>query len=177
MLDHFTLSALPFPEPTFWRHVRIDESGCWLWMACTRWGYGTLNRSGVLHYAHRYVYMRLHGEIAKGMEVCHRCDVRPCVNPAHLFLGTRQDNVRDCVEKGRHKGMAGGDQSLIRLHPDLFPVGEAKWNSRLSEYDVRAIRNTYAAGGTSHRKLGVQYGVSAVTIGLIVRRELWTHIE
>jgi hypothetical protein len=90
----------------FWAKVSIagpDE--CWLWTGAVRGGrrsgYGSfaMGRKQVL--AHRFAYMLEYGPIPRDVDVCHRCDVRLCVNPAHLWTGTNADNVMDCVQKGR----------------------------------------------------------------------------
>lgn len=81
----------------------ITESGCWIWIGGTRSdGYGQLSISGKTKVAHRVAYELYVGEIPEGMNVCHTCDVKSCVNPNHLFLGTQSDNMYDCVNKGRH---------------------------------------------------------------------------
>lgn len=86
------------------KYERIPFSGCWIWTGGTNErGYGII---GVTAYrvekAHR-VSWKLHGcDLPKDANVLHRCDVPSCVNPAHLFLGTLKDNMRDCVAKGRN---------------------------------------------------------------------------
>lgn len=96
----------------FWSHV--DKSGgCWIWLAgCGSGGYGKAHIRGVGGVpAHRASWMITNGPIPAGMFVCHHCDVRNCVNPAQLFLGTQRDNIRDASEKGR---LITGDQHHMR---------------------------------------------------------------
>lgn len=89
------------PVELFFRHVDKTDN-CWLWVgAKTKNGYGKLGRDLKTISAHRYSFEIHNGAIPDGMLVCHQCDVRSCVNPHHLFLGTHKDNYIDCVNKGR----------------------------------------------------------------------------
>ena len=101
-------------EQRFWLSVNKEgpvhpiHGQCWFWIASKRdRGYGTITLSGKAIFAHRFIWALLNGTIPDGLCVLHKCDNPPCVNPAHLFLGTRADNMRDMVQKGR-KGTPRG---------------------------------------------------------------------
>ncbi len=86
--------------------TRNNDGGCSLWLGPTSGtGYGAVRYEGRVWRAHRLAWVFAGNKIPGGMHVCHHCDVRLCINPAHLFVGTRSDNMRDCVAKGRHSAI------------------------------------------------------------------------
>lgn len=89
----------------FWDRTTRMPNGCWEWHGARNdRGYGTVTKNVR---AHRYAYELLGGPIPEGMCVCHTCDNPPCINPAHLFLGTIGENNRDRHAKGRTNSVKG----------------------------------------------------------------------
>jgi hypothetical protein len=149
-------------EQRFFTHVLCDlRSGCWLWTASAlsgQAGYGGFarrHRQSTL--AHHASWELAFGPIPAGMLVLHRCDVRTCVRPEHLFLGTQLDNVRDRDTKGR---AARGER-----HP----------HAKLTDAQVRDLRARWTAGATQ-AALAREYGLRVPQIANIVHRRSWKHV-
>jgi hypothetical protein len=143
----------------------VLPSGCVIWA-----GYTDVDGYAIAHFkadgvgrnmkVHRLVYEEAHGPIADGMMVCHRCDVRSCVNPDHLFLGTAKDNVADMWAKGRWRPGAQDNR------------GERNPRARLSHQDVASIRAKRSAG-IGAAELAKDYGVSRSHVQRICRGQMW----
>ena len=147
----------------FWRQVeRRNEGECWPWIGSKdRAGYGGISEGpGGCHNlrAHRVSWELHHGEIPDGQQVCHRCDNPPCVNPAHLFIGTAKDNKLDEMRKGRHI------------------QGERQHLAKFTEAQVQEIRALYAAGGVGLRTIAKRYGASSYAVWSILKRLTWKHV-
>ena len=139
----------------FWS--KVDRGGpdeCWLWRGgVSTNGYGNFYVSGRLVRAHRYAYETHYGPVAPELQVCHRCDNKPCCNPAHLFRGTKSDNMRDCAAKGRNASQRRPwrttyyQQNVIKTH---CPHGHAydTANTRISPDGARRCRACEAANRT-----------------------------
>lgn len=134
----------------FWE--KVDKSGdCWTWKASRdRYGYGHVGIGGRPRTCHRVAWEMSIGPIPQGMSVLHRCDNPPCVNPAHLFLGTPADNSRDMALKERQANRKLTTATVIQLRAD------------------REHGSTYA-------ELGRRYGISLQHAYDIVARRWWRH--
>jgi hypothetical protein len=142
----------------FW--AKVDKRGpdeCWPWMASMSFGYGQINEGGdgKPRRAHRVSWELHNGPAPDHLHVCHRCDNRKCVNPAHLFLGTDKDNLSDMARKGRSQR------------------GERHYLAKLNADRVRAIR----AMRGSHQKIANHFGISRRHVGDIRNRVCWAHVE
>lgn len=138
------------------RCIPEPMSGCWLWTAALKVGYGAMWNGATTAYAHRLMHEVAHGPIPDGFDVCHRCDNRACVNPDHLFAGTRLENVADMDRKGRRRSVSGKQ----KLTPD----------------DVREIRRCLARGEEG-LTIAARFGVTGPIISNIKHRRIWRNVE
>lgn len=149
-------------EDKFWPNVNKTKT-CWLWVGYVEpAGYGKMRVGSKNMRAHR-VSWELHNKpIPVGLCILHKCDIRNCVNPEHLFLGTHKDNMVDCVNKGRNA---------------CNPLkGEASPASKLKEADVREVK-ALLSSGESIASISRKYGVSTLPIFKIKHNKTWKHIK
>lgn len=144
----------------FWAKVdRRSPGECWNWLASLdSRGYGNFGvRRGdrfVMHRAHRVAWeLEYNADLAAGVVLCHSCDNRRCVNPAHLFAGTQRDNMADCVSKGRL-----GDRA-----------GERNPRAKLTAESAAAIRSS----ALPLSKLSALYGVAKSTVAAVKAGQSW----
>lgn len=140
-----------YPEP---------NTGCWIWGGnINRSGYAVFYDTGFIS-GHRYSYKYFKGDFDSNLSVLHKCDVRCCVNPDHLFLGTHRDNMLDMDSKGRRVVLRGSHNG----------------NSKLSESDVLQIRKLHNPKVYPTRKLAKMYSVNQRLIWNIINRKSWRHL-
>jgi hypothetical protein len=144
-------------EQEFWASMERKPDGCWIWQrAISSSGYGMVSYCGVTNSAHRLAWVLARGPIPvghgyHGTVVAHKCDVRACCNPDHLFLTDNRGNQIDALSKGR---------------------GTA---ARLTERQVLEIVS-WMKSGVSARELSVRYGVTVAAIRSIAKRRTWSHV-
>jgi len=107
---------------------------------------------------HKASYLYYYGLIPTGLYILHKCDNKLCVNPTHLYAGTRQDNANDAKKFGTFKGIKNGRSILT------------------DEIIIKIINDTYNHKYTSCNQIAKIYNVTAQNIRLIFRRKIWTHI-
>lgn len=147
----------------YFRHVQKTDT-CWLWTGeISTNGYARFHADRAKHSATRWLYQTTIGPLEKRLRLCHTCDVRHCVNPSHLFVGTDTDNMRDCINKGRF------------VHN--VPYGSRSSKAKLNEAQVVDILTnpTYRAIGSA--EVANSFGVSRSAIQKIWGRRRWKQIK
>lgn len=150
----------------FWRNVDKTES-CWFWLGpFDARGYGSFGHNYRQYRTHRFAYALEHGEVPAGFYVCHTCDNPACVNPAHLWLGTADDNNKDCSAKGRFHGL---DRKRGAERKKTSHRGTAHYLSPFTEEQVKDIRSRDLSAWGSKTRLCKEFGVSPATIRNILQ--------
>lgn len=145
----------------FWSKVQGDTS-CWLWLSTRRAGYGGFRIHGKYFAAHRVAWMLSCGPIPHGLCVLHTCDNPLCVRPSHLFLGTKSDNRRDCVRKGR------------AFMPDNRGARCAK--AKLTEVKALEVKRLGAEGNLTQREIALEYGIDRSQVSRITHGKRWSYL-
>lgn len=159
----------------FWRSCTVTPTGCWEWTRYrTRQGYGRVVLPRYSTIASRAAWELVNGAIPKGRSVMHICDNPPCINPAHLILGSPADNSRDMVQKRRQaSGVTHGMYGKRGVLAPMYGVrGEQHPRAKLSEAAVRKIRES----SDTQRCIAKKYGISQSNVSLIKRLKSWAQL-
>lgn len=163
------------------RHsIPEPNSGCVLWtgsVSASSLGYGSLRHEGKTWRAHRAAWIAQNGDLPPGYCVCHKCDTPLCINPDHLFLGTKAANNADCRNKKRNywfrsPELAQKQLASARSKIKAYACGERAGPSKMTEEQIRAIRSALGSQGTIAR----QFGLTQSTVHSILKRKTWKHV-
>ena len=148
----------------FWNRVnKSTGTECWLWTGTkTNCGYGVINVATKMIYVHRFSYELAHDcSLTTDECVCHACDVRLCVNPAHLWIGTKADNLDDMRKKGRARNVGASQPGST----NPFAV--------LTESAVLEIRRRYFIDHENQKSIARSYGITQANVSLICTGKSW----
>lgn len=140
----------------------LSKSGCIEWQGCVIRGYGQIRvrkPKNKLFLTHRLSWSLKHGEIPEGIDVCHKCDNPKCINTDHLFLGTRSENMKDMVSKGRQGNTRGERSGMAKL--DTQAVVEIK---------------KLCLSGVTQAVVASRYGVHPAHVSRIFSNKRWSHL-
>lgn len=133
---------------------QVDENGCWLWTGDKLKGYANVSKVGRVN---RLMFRHKYGPIPPWLFMCHHCDVKACINPDHLYLGTNADNMRD----KRIRDRAKGERSSI---------------NKLNDDQVKAVRYLLEIGLTQAR-VATLFDISQANVSCIKRGVTWSHLN
>lgn len=150
------------PDLRFFASFLKHQNGCWIWRKpFNKQGYGKIKIGQKYHFAHRYSWFLHYGPIPTGFFVLHKCDNPSCVNPAHLFLGTHVENMKDMRLKERQ--CRGVEKPKAKLTPE----------------SVRKIRKLFVPSSRRFgaSALGRMFGVSNTVVKMVIKGRIWKHIQ
>lgn len=147
----------------------VPFSGCWIWLGKVALnGYGQMMRRGRYVYAHRWSWEQANGAPPSDLLVLHKCDIRCCVNPDHLFLGTHADNCADKMAKGRHPA-----EKISAAHiASGWNVGEKCPTAKLSNEQAIEIFRTPGP----RADIAARYGVTVSVVSAIRTGRAWSRV-
>jgi hypothetical protein len=152
------------------KYIPEPNSGCWIWIAAGykgKFNYGQVQFNGKVIVAHRASWILYNGEIAPGLFVLHKCDNPSCVNPSHLFLGTKKDNHLDMMSKGRGEHISA---------PRPFQRGEKHPNAKFSDDQARFIRFLWR-NGVSVKAIAECFRVKKCTVSALVHGHSYKYVN
>jgi len=157
-MNQWVKNPVSLRDRFYQKFLPITESGCWIWegSGSSEGRYGYIRANGRMQLAHRVSWELHRGPIPNGIEVCHHCDIEPCVNPYHLFLGTHLENCIDRDTKGRNVVSSGSEHGCAKLTEEI----------------VLVIRSSSKSGVL----LAKEFGVTPTTISSIRHRRSWNHV-
>lgn len=136
--------------------VAVPFSGCWIWMrSLGPTGYGQLWNGSFMEGAHRCSWKAFKGPIPAELDVLHHCDVRCCVNPSHLYLGTHQQNMDDMMNRGRNVPLPGESNGFVKI----------------TDAQVASIVAAYATGKYTQKAIAKKFSCSQQLVSRITRLE------
>lgn len=139
------------------RSAKENENGCWIWQKSTKLGYGITFLNGRHEQAHRASWKVFVGEIESGKQINHKCHVRNCINPSHLYIGDQVENMRDMKEAGREKKA----------------FGERNGMAILTAEKVMLIRTSKF----TRKELAAMFDCSLSLISAVKNNKIWRHVQ
>lgn len=156
----------------FHEGYKVDPSGCWIWQSQRTARYPRITHEGKGRGVHVASWMIHRGPVPSGLKVCHECDVPRCVNPAHLFLGTQSDNLKDMGRKRRHGAQRNPKAWAARIGTANSKPGERNPAAKMTQADVDELRRLRGEGW-SYSRLMKRFKIGKTQVARIVRGQSW----